>query len=387
MEQTGTIENSSLLMVIPWDSESDSGSERLDLVLKFVETVEVMPRNIRLHRVHTAEEFQSFLQEQKPASDPKSLRPVLFAVRLGNDGVNIEYARILRLLRREPHLLEGYIGGVITDADSELYTKSTATELVLAANQSGCAFVGKPLVEGTGSLDNFRVAAKNLGTADYLEAYRVSARKLLRSILDFRGYAVPEPSLLCLHASSHKTSNTFSLWRDVRDRLTHTTCSEIGLRNGTLYDCSGCPYQMCLHYGEKDSCFYGGVMVENVYPAIRESNAILMVCPNYNDALSANLTGFINRLTALYRKRQFYDKALFAIIVSGYSGGDNIARQLIAALNMNKNFYLPAHFCIMETANDPGTAEKLPGIRNRVEEFAARIEKTLVSESRHSNSG
>ena len=98
---------------------------------------------------------------------------------------------------------------------------------------------------------------------------------------------------------------------------------------------------MCLHYGEKESCFYGGVMVENVYPSVRAADAILMVCPNYNDALSANLTAFINRLTALYRKRQFYDKALFAIIVSGYSGCDIVARQLIAALNMNKSFYLP----------------------------------------------
>lgn len=32
-------------------------------------------------------------------------------------------------------------------------------------------------------------------------------------------------------------------------------------------------------------------MVEDVYPAVREADAIVMLCPNYNDALSANLTG------------------------------------------------------------------------------------------------
>ena len=55
-----------------------------------------------------------------------------------------------------------------------------------------------------------------------------------------------------------------------------------------------------------------------------------MLCPNYNDALSANLTAFVNRLTALFRQTRFYDKALFAIVVSGYSGGDILARQLIS---------------------------------------------------------
>ena len=35
-----------------------------------------------------------------------------------------------------------------------------------------------------------------------------------------------------------------------------------------------------------------------------------------------------------------------ALIVSGYSGGDLIARQLISGLNMNKSFYLPPRFCM-----------------------------------------
>lgn len=116
---------------------------------------------------------------------------------------------------------------------------------------------------------------------------------------------------------------------------------EIGLRNGTLDDCSGCPYTMCIHFGEKGECFYGGVMSREVYPAVRRADGVVMLCPNYNDALSANLTAFINRLTALFRQTRFYDKALFALVVSGYSGSDLVARQLISAMNMNKSFYVP----------------------------------------------
>lgn len=306
---------------------------------------------------------------------------ILFAVNLGRYGVNLEYMRLLARLREDPCLLEGLVGGVITDADSELYTKSAASELVFAANMSGCTFVGKPLVEGTGSLDNFAVAAMNLHTEDRLLAYKDSARKLAESLEAFPGYRKERPKILVLHASSHKTSNTYALWQEVRKHLEAEERApeirEIGLRNGTVYDCSGCSFRACLHFGEQGSCFYGGVMVEDVYPAIREADAIVMICPNYNDAISANMTAFINRLTALYRIRQFYDKAVFAIIVSGYSGGDIIGRQLVAALNMNKNFYLPSKFAMVETANNPGSALKLAGIDARVREFAVRMKHTL----------
>lgn len=67
-----------------------------------------------------------------------------------------------------------------------------------------------------------------------------------------------------------------------------------------------------------------------------------------------NLTAFINRLTALFRQTRFYDKALFALVVSGYSGSDLVARQLISAMNMNKSFYRQDALPCWETANDQG---------------------------------
>ena len=304
---------------------------------------------------------------------------LLFAVPLGELGINLEYIRMLARLRREPSLLEGCTAGLIVDGAGELYTKSAATELALAVNAAGCALLGRPLVEGTGSLANFAVQAHNLGT-DLAGAYRAAARELVDRL---EGETFPRrerPNLLALHASSHHTSNTMALWGQVRPQLKDRfSIREIGLRNGTLSDCSGCPYTMCLHFGERGGCFYGGVMSEEVYPAVREADALLLLCPNYNDALSANLTAFINRLTALFRQTRFYDKALFAVVVSGYSGGDIVARQLISALNMNKSFYLPGRFALMETANDPGEALKLPGIQERLDAFAQNIRDTLFA--------
>ena len=259
-----------------------------------------------------------------------------------------------------------------------MYTKSTAGELALAANLAGCALVGRPLVEGAGQLHNFRIQAKNAGT-DLLGAYRASAADLAQRV-ETAGFPARErPELLVLHASSHHTSNTMALWGRTKQHLGEDIlCTEIGLRNGTLSDCSGCPYTMCLHFGERGGCFYGGVMQEAVYPALRRCAGVMMLCPNYNDALSANLTACVNRLTALFRQQRFYDKALFAIVVSGYSGGDIVARQLIDGLNMNKSFYLPARFAMIETANDPGEALALSGIESRVEAFAALIRQTLL---------
>lgn len=308
--------------------------------------------------------------------------PILFVIALGAFGVNLEYYKMLRFLREREELLCGFTGGVIVDGEGDLFTKSAAGELVFTANRAGCSFVGKPLVEGTGTLQNFTITAMNMGT-DCETAYKKSAKQLVDSLFEFRHLktSIPvkevKPNLLLLHASSHSKSNTYALWSEVKKGLEDFDITEIGLRNGTLSDCSGCPYKTCLHFGEKESCFYGGVMVREVYPAVKKADAILLLSPNYNDALSANLTAFINRLTALFRATGFYDKALFAIIVSGYSGSDIVARQLIGALNMNKTFYLPGHFAMLETANDAGTVMKLPDIENRIRLFTENIRKTL----------
>lgn len=302
---------------------------------------------------------------------------VLIAAALDDAGCNAGLTPLLSRLRRSPNLLEGSAVGILMDGAGDLYTKSAARDLALAANLSGGALVSRPLVEATADLRNFTVQAKN-AACSLEEAYRLAAGELCGRILSFDPPRHDRPRVAVLHASSHVTSNTMALWGRVRAQL-EPCCdlTEIGLRNGTLEDCAGCPYTMCLHFGEKGECFYGGVMVQEVYPAIRDADAVMLLCPNYNDALSANLTAAVNRLTALYRTTPFCDKAVYAIVVSGYSGGDIVASQVVSALCMNKGFYLPPHSFLLETANAAGEALARPGIEGGLSAFAGRIRAQL----------
>ena len=302
---------------------------------------------------------------------------ILFAIDLGHTGINLELFRILAYIREKVDFFQNSVAGVLIDGEGELYTKSLGRDLVFTANSSGCMFPGRPLVEGTGSLSNFSVIAK-ITDQDNYNAYIGSAKGLVQRILAFQRPLHEEPKLLVLHASNYSTSNTIRLWELVKQYLNGIKIKEISLRNGTISDCGGCNYTTCLHFSEMGSCYYGGVIVEQVYPAVEECDALLLLCPNYNDALSANITAFINRLTSLFRKTRFYEKYLFGIIVSGYSGGDILAEQLISGLNMNKTFILPPYFAMLETANAPDSIRSEEGIQERAEAFAENMKKHMV---------
>ena len=160
-------------------------------------------RQVRLNRVLSQALAGREVQIIRRAEDLDLRRfpRILFALPLDEAGQNFEYFRMLARLRREKNLLEGCTGGLIVDGPGELYTKSTAAELALAMNQAGCALVGRPLVEATGSLANFRIQAKNLGT-DLLGAYEAAARELADQAETFVFPARERPNLLALHASS-----------------------------------------------------------------------------------------------------------------------------------------------------------------------------------------
>ena len=299
-------------------------------------------------------------------------RRLLFAVALDPSGCSLAYYGMLQALRGCDILLRGSVAGVIVTGVGEFYTKDVARDMVFAANQAGCAFLGRPLVEATGSLRNFRTQAQ-IGGTDEVTAFHAAVAELLSRL---NGWEKPAPirHVLALHASQRATSNTLALWELVKAGLpSDLGVQEICLRNGTMADCNGCSYTACLHFGEQGGCFYGGPMVDEVYPAVRKCDALVMLCANYNDALAANLTACVNRLTALFRQTRMYDKRIFGLIVSGYSGGDLLARQLISALNMNKSFYLPPRFSLLETANERGSLVKLPGIEAQAAAFARHI--------------
>lgn len=315
---------------------------------------------------------------------PMPGKKVIFAICLSESGVNLEYYRLLEAFRLHPHCLDGSVGGIIVDGASDLYTKALARRMAFSANSSGCTFPGKPLVEATGTLANFRVLSQITGKP-VEEVYALQVENLMRKVLDFNltdaGWRHPNdaPSapplhIAAIHSSSRKTSNTLLLWDMIRRNLPEgTTVEEVSLRNGSIQDCRGCTFEACRHFGEKEDCFYGGIMTEQVFPAILRSDAVMLISPNYNDALSANLTAMVNRLTALFRTHDFSKKRIYSLVVSGYSGGDIVSEQILGAFCFNKNFILPGRFAIVETANDPGAILDVPGIEGKAKTFAKHM--------------
>lgn len=302
---------------------------------------------------------------------------VLFAVELGQSGINPEAYKIVAYLNSQfnSDIMAGSAGGVIIDGQGALFTKDMGRRIVFAANMAGCGFPGKPLTEATGELANFKIVS-GLWNMDLEEAYVKSCALLIKKIWDFKPYGGERPYILAIHAGSHKTSNSLGLWRMIAENLKDKAdIEEISIRNGQVRDCRGCKYEDCLHFGENSSCFYGGVMVEKVYPAIIKCDILVLICPNYNDAVSANIMAFINRLTAVFRANDFSQKRVYAVVVSGYSGGDIVAQQIISAINMNKNFVLPGRFAFIETANNPGDIMKIKDIDKRASQFAGRMVK------------
>ncbi|MBN2797134.1 MAG: NAD(P)H-dependent oxidoreductase [Clostridia bacterium] len=273
---------------------------------------------------------------------------------------------------KKGNTFEGCTGAVIVKSDSELYTKSFAQDVILHCNANGMAFIGHSVVEIVSDYQNF-ITWKKIESLELEDICNKQCRHLIERLRDEIHLSCEH--MLALHASSYKTSNTLGLWHLVKERLIESGLNpeEIHIENGTVVDCKGCKFQTCMYFGEHHSCFYGGVMVEEVLPAIEKSDVIFWVCPNYNDTVSANLLAVINRLTVLYRQMSFHNKHFYAVIVSGNSGSDSVAKQLIGALNINKGFFLPPQFTIMAIANEPLKVLELKDIRKRAEDMAKKI--------------
>lgn len=317
-----------------------------------------------------------FIKDYDESYDFKN-KKILIALELDKAGYCLSIDSIIsKIYENDCNAFEGSKAALLVHSSSELYTKSASSNIIFLLNQAGCSFMGHPIVEATSSLSNFLTWQKTLNM-DLLDICLKMCHQLGKRLLEDDIKNKQCPKILVLHSSSHTTSNTLTLWNMIKKHLKEYDIKEIHVENGTIQDCKGCSFKTCIHYSKQSSCFYGGFVVEEVFPAIESCDAIVWICPNYNDSISANLMAVINRITALYRKISFYDKSLFSVIVSGNSGSDSVAKQLIDALNINKGFRLPPKFCIMATANDPGSIKKVENIETRVKEFAKIIKENL----------
>lgn len=305
-------------------------------------------------------------------------KKIIFAVEVPVTGISNRLNNFfLTLVNRGKDSLLGSEGVLLIHSKYELYTKSYAQYIIFQSNLLGLRFPGRPLVEATGNLDNF-IPLTKVYKMTTEEICLMQCRELGKRFVQDTGSRIENPKILALHSSNWNTSNSLLLWKMVKANIESQNIKEINVGKGNIVDCAACPYTTCKHFGQQTKCFYGGIVVEEVYPSILEADAVIFICPNYNDMISANLIAVINRLTALFRKKKFYDKSLFAIIVSGHSGSDALARQLISALNINKTFRLPPYFSLMATANDRGAIEKVPDIEKKARSFAENINKNIV---------
>ena len=333
----------------------------------FAEIVKIATENCRLTIIKTIEDFPVDLQNKK----------IIFAIELDECGFNLPlFEMLLELKKRGDNVLLGSRAVIIIQSSSELFTKSTAQKMIFLTNQMGCRFPGHPVVEATHNLNNFLTWQK-IYNLPLVEIYREQARELVKKLKDENLKLISRPKILVLHSSLFKTSNTLMLWKMVKESLGGEDIRELHVENGTVVDCRGCSYKTCIHYSEEKSCFYGGIMVKEILPAIEEADCIIWLCPNYNDAISAKLMAVINRMTVLYKRVKFGDKTLFSLVVSGNSGSDCVAKQLIGALNINKGFRLPPYFALTATANDPGSIMKVPGIGQKAKEFAENVKREI----------
>ncbi|AKA68602.1 flavodoxin family protein [Clostridium scatologenes] len=303
-------------------------------------------------------------------------KKLLFLLELDSNGFDLPMLKFLKELDlSDKNAFQNCIGTLLISSSSELGTKRSAQDIIFISNNLGCKFLGHPIIEATKTLKNFLNWQRTLNIP--LEQICLKLSYDLGKRLSEYKYAIPltkhKKKITVLYSSTHKFSNTLDLWHMISQYLDDFVIKEIHIENGKILDCKGCSYKLCLHYGNQNKCFYGGFMVDNVIPAIEEADGIVWLCPNYNDAIAANLTAVINRITVLYNKMSFHNKSMFGIIVSGNSGSDSVAKQLIGALNINKGFMLPAHAIITETANNPKAIFKVENITYKAENFAKHI--------------
>ena len=223
---------------------------------------------------------------------------ILFAIELGNSGINIEHMTMLTKIRLSgSDFMHKSIGGIIISSDNELFSRSVARQTIFYANMAGCMFPGKPLSEATGSLRNFSTQQIITEGSGSLEDILMSDCKNVVDRIMKKNKR--NPKILALYSGNYKSSNTYALWNMVKENLQDCQINEIHIENGSVVDCKGCSYKACKHYSKSTNCFYGGIMVEEIYPAIIDCDVLMMLCPNYNDSITANMSAVINRLTAL----------------------------------------------------------------------------------------
>jgi hypothetical protein len=299
----------------------------------------------------------------------------LFIVELNSIGMDYRVMEMIEKNIKKLVKLENSYGAVIVRSSNEQFTKSFGQKLIYHLNSIGMEFMGHPLVEAVEDYKNFRTWKKTLNM-ELDQIFLHKCKELVGRLMEYKSLGFENPNILVLHAGNPEMSNTIMFFDMIKKHI-HGNVRVLHVENGNIVDCKGCSFKTCLYYGEKNSCFYGGAITEEVLPAIEKADIVIWLCPNYNDSVSAKLMAVINRMTVLYRKMSFHEKYIYGVIVSGSSGGDSVSSQLLNSLCINKGFRLPANFSISQISYERGEVLKIPGIRCLGKKFAGRINNII----------
>lgn len=311
---------------------------------------------------------------------------LLLAVSLGVDGMTSSLNEFLSKLREEPKFMRGSVAGIVLESQQDQFGKDYASQLAEGLNGAGCALVPRPLVEATGSLSHFsteelRRPLEENPFSGYIRAITALAQRIVGS--GFRGKSpltgqAEAPKLLAVHVCLEMEPNLSDLWEEISHRLRpFISMEEISLRKQTIHACHQCNIHRCDHFQPQANCFYGSALSEDALLHLAETDALLLVCQNYHNGLHPQLTAFLQQISALMSPKLFPTKALYAVVVSPYSGGDMVVKQILTTLSLDGSFYVPPKFSMLETASQPMEALGLSGIETRLDEFSHEILKTL----------
>lgn len=339
------------------------------------------PSEILSNMINKTLEFKEYrIIEKKEDLINLKNKKLVFAIELPRSGISSNLNDIFLELFNYSNPLENSEAIILIHSDSLLNTKSYCQHIIYSANSLGCSFIGRPIIEASKDLINIeplkRAGNKNKSLEEILLDQCSQLAK--RFFSDLKKIKLRKANLLVVHSTNKSRSNTYALWKKVQASLSDDiTINEISLWDTCVNDCIGCDYTICKSKGMDESCIYRDIISEEVYPSLIKANGLLIISPNYNDMLSANIIAMINRFTAIFRKYKFYDKKIFSIVVSGHSGIEALIKQIISSVNINKTFKLPANFSLYAQASEAGSIHQFEDVDRLAKDFAKRIEKEL----------
>lgn len=143
------------------------------------------------------------------------------------------------------------------------------------------------------------------------------------------------------------------------------------LKDYNLEHCSGCC--LCFNKGEeycplKDD---RDVLLEKLY----NSDGVIFATPTYSFQVTAIMKNFLDRISFVYHRPRFFDKAFTAIVVQGIYGGASTLKYL-ETMGENFGFHMAKGCCLWTL--EPMTELQQKKISQQIKKASARFYKELM---------